>query len=222
MIDKYEKVRNEKIKEIQFIGRNICKILNFPFDLIQSKKRNIDISPIRYAIWKYVRESTTHSFELIGAAIGERDHTTVMSGINSFNNDLAIDKRCRYDSLLNGKKITLQQFYKELLIKIKSSKELWVNISLYYQISNFGRVRSLDRKVEYGFSTRKIKGKILSPKINHDGFYIIILQEDKFKKAIPIHRYVALNFVENKYNRPTVKHIDGNRLNNHYTNLIWI
>ena len=41
------------------------------------------------------------------------------------------------------------------------------------------------------------------------------------KNTYIIHRLVALTFIENKENKPEVNHIDGNKLNNHISNLEW-
>lgn len=41
------------------------------------------------------------------------------------------------------------------------------------------------------------------------------------KKNYPIHRLVATHFVSNEEKLPVVRHKDGNRFNNHYTNLAW-
>lgn len=110
--------------------------------------------------------------------------------------------------------------------------EIWKDIKDYegmYQVSNKGRVRSLDRVVNYKgknqhreFTTLKtFKGEIKKLTINQHGYYQIVLYKNGKKKNELVHRLVAQAFIPNPENKPTVNHIDGNRLNDNLNNLEW-
>ena len=70
----------------------------------------------------------------------------------------------------------------------------------------------------------KKTNKILKPKIDKDGYLSIGLSMGARgqRKMVFIHRLVAEAFVPNPYNKPLVRHINGNKTDNKYTNLIWI
>lgn len=56
-----------------------------------------------------------------------------------------------------------------------------------------------------------------------DGYLQVYLQkEPKGGISVLAHRIVAYGFCENPNNYPSVDHIDGNKCNNHYTNLEWV
>lgn len=80
----------------------------------------------------------------------------------------------------------------------------------YYSVSDDGRVYSLVYK-------RKVELK----QSEHKGYRRVALSSRNKRKIYPVHRLVADAFVPNPHNKPFVNHIDGNRRNNHYTNLEW-
>ena len=101
--------------------------------------------------------------------------------------------------------------------------EIWKDIpgyEGYYQASNMGRIKSVEREILYSNGMKKtIKEKIL--KNTFDGHYMkTILSKDGFKKQIRVHRLVLLSFKGD--NKDTmINHIDGNKLNNKLDNLEW-
>ena len=65
------------------------------------------------------------------------------------------------------------------------------------------------------------RGKEMSPSDNGRGYQILGLMIDGCRKTIAVHKLVALGFVPNPDNLPEVNHKDGNKLNNHFSNLEW-
>jgi len=91
------------------------------------------------------------------------------------------------------------------------SKERWRLIEEVpnYEVSDSGQVRRID------------SCKILSIKINHWGYRIAYLFQHNKVFARRVNRLVAIAFVPNPDKKPTVNHKDGDKLNNHFTNLEW-
>ena len=105
-------------------------------------------------------------------------------------------------------------------------EEIWAVVDCYnerYQVSNFGRVRSVDMLISnrYGTLTRK-KGRILKDGICGSGYRGVSLSIDGKSHTNYVHRLVAQAFIENPKNKPEVNHIDGNKENNHASNLEWV
>lgn len=101
-------------------------------------------------------------------------------------------------------------------------KENWKPIKGYeglYEVSNFGRIRSLDRIDSLG---RIKKGQELKP--NFDGrknYLHVNLSKNGKKKSVQVHTLVANAFCNNpnKYNE--INHIDECKTNNRAENLEW-
>lgn len=101
--------------------------------------------------------------------------------------------------------------------------EVWADIPGYeglYQVSTYGRVRSLDH---YGFFGKNLvlhEGKILLPTVGNNGYAHVMLYPGR--KRVMIHRLVAEVFLSNPYGKREVNHKDENKLNNKVENLEWL
>ena len=107
-------------------------------------------------------------------------------------------------------------------------EEVWKDINNYegyYQISNLGNVRSLDRYVVCkNGKTQFKKGVMFSICYNKRvNVYEVHLNKDGKRKCLKVHRLVAEAFIPNNdpINKTTVNHIDGDRSNNRVDNLEW-
>lgn len=65
-------------------------------------------------------------------------------------------------------------------------------------------------------------GRILKTKKGTTGYYQLNTYHSGKKKTFLIHRLVASAFIPNPNNLPEVNHKDGNKGNNHFTNLEWV
>lgn len=101
-------------------------------------------------------------------------------------------------------------------------KEIWKDIEGYegiYQVSNTGKVRSLDRKVWNYIK----KGRVLKMRNNGHGYYDVSLYgEEKKEKHAYIHILVAKAFIPNPNNYEQVNHKDFDKSNNCVDNLEWV
>lgn len=104
--------------------------------------------------------------------------------------------------------------------------EIWKDIvgyEGYYQVSNIGRVRSVERFISYCKinRTQKYPSLILKQCLNTVGYFQVSLSINQQRKRRVVHRLVAEAFCCNINNKPVVNHIDGDYLNNNAYNLEW-
>ena len=101
--------------------------------------------------------------------------------------------------------------------------EIWKPVFGYegkYEVSNFGRIKSLQRKrIGKGGGIYCVKEKILN--VRNAKYKQVALCFDSVKKYKLIHRLVAQAFIPNPENKPQVNHIDGMPENNRVDNLEW-
>lgn len=103
--------------------------------------------------------------------------------------------------------------------------EIWRDIKGYeglYQVSNLGRVKSLERYVKGIYGLRKVQQKIISiTRIRTNGYMQVHLTKNGIAKTYQVHRLVAEAFIPNPHNLPIVNHKDENKINNCVWNLEW-
>ena len=110
-------------------------------------------------------------------------------------------------------------------------EEIWKDIEGYeglYQVSNLGRVRSLDRVVtrphpkDQHLCDYKIKGRVLAQLPLTSGYLFVHLHKDKTSIQATVHRLVAKAFVQGYFDGAHVNHKDEDKHNNRADNLEWV
>ena len=114
---------------------------------------------------------------------------------------------------------------------METKTEIWKDIEGYegiYQVSNFGRLRSLDRYYtkphpRNGVPTRYLKkGQIVKTFVGRNGYIGAVLKFERKHKNFMMHRLVAKAFVPGYFDGADVNHKDCNRQNNRADNLEWM
>lgn len=91
--------------------------------------------------------------------------------------------------------------------------EIWKNINDRYSVSDHGRIKS----------SYAGKEKILKPSLGADGrVRVSLMMRKNNAKSNLLHSFIADAFVPNPDKKLFVRHIDGNKQNNHASNLRWI
>lgn len=110
-------------------------------------------------------------------------------------------------------------------------EEIWKDIEGYegtYQVSNLGRVRSLDRYITkphpktYTPTQYFQRGQIvITHPLRNEYINVMLKKNGKIKNQL-VHRLVAKAFVPGYFDGADVNHKDFNRQNNRVNNLEWV
>ena len=121
-----------------------------------------------------------------------------------------------------------KELLKEFLPEAFENKvEEWLpvlNYKGFYEVSNFGHIRSLSREVKHSKNplfTRKVASRILLPTINNKGYYKVRLSKEGIKNTHLIHHLVAESFLNHtvRNSKICIDHMNENKLDNRAENL---
>ena len=105
-------------------------------------------------------------------------------------------------------------------------QEIWkdvVGYVGYYEVSNQGSIRSIDRYVYNPKGGKALrKGQILKQREEKGYMRVSLRKSVKDKSDKRVHRLVAEAFLPNPKNSRFVNHIDANKSNNEVSNLEWV
>ena len=103
--------------------------------------------------------------------------------------------------------------------------EEWRDVKGYeglYQVSDQGRVKSLERKLPHWRGGERIRKEcILKPRTDRYGYLVVNLCTGGKRKHFKVHRLVCQAFHENPDNKPQTNHINEDKTDNRACNLEW-
>lgn len=107
-------------------------------------------------------------------------------------------------------------------------EEIWKDIAGYeglYQVSNMGRVKSLERTRNMNLPSHKKPAPVHERILAFGkslGYHRVVLAKGGINRGFRVHKLVALAFIPNPDNRPQINHKDGDKHNNSVENLEWV
>lgn len=89
-----------------------------------------------------------------------------------------------------------------------------------YKVYEDGTIKSYKKRHGHEYIIVDYPTRTLKPYVTKKG-YLKVEVNSRPKKTMFVHRLVALAFIPNFNNKPQVNHIDGDKTNNHISNLEW-
>ena len=104
--------------------------------------------------------------------------------------------------------------------------EIWKDIKDYeglYQVSNSGRIKSLERYVNHRLGVVKfVRERIKKQYKDRVGYKSVMLSKNGKQIRDYVHRLVGFAFVENPFNKPDINHKNGIKYDNRFINIEWV
>lgn len=120
--------------------------------------------------------------------------------------------------------ISFQHSKADFLFYNTMETEIWKEIKGfegYYQISNLGEVKSVKRVVIRSNKMKlSVKERFMKQTLCQGYYYVDLFKEGKKTRSF-IHRLIALHFIDNPQNKPSINHINGIKNDNSISNLEW-
>lgn len=109
------------------------------------------------------------------------------------------------------------------MVDVREEWRPMVGYEGYYEVSNLGQIRGVERLINCKNGTRKtIRGKVLKQSTHYkNGYKSVMVTVSGNQKRILVHRAVAIAFLENPNDLPEINHKDENKENNAVENLEW-
>lgn len=103
--------------------------------------------------------------------------------------------------------------------------ETWIDVKGYegcYQVSNYGRVKSMRRKVASRNGVRELPEKIIVPLFTKQGYLNVIASKKQVRQTLVVHQLVAECFIGPRPDGYVIDHIDRDKTNNKAENLRYV
>lgn len=115
--------------------------------------------------------------------------------------------------------------YEELLKLTEAGVEIWKPIKGYegyFEISNLGRVKSIERYVTCKDHPHHVKEKIKNIHFNRNNYPCVTLCKEGTSRDKLLHRLLMEAFVPNPENKPEIDHINTDVTDYSFSNLRWV